>query len=64
MNDEINTTDELRTLINKYDLHGDLFALAEAEILIQKIIHNEGFPLKQYLKYQKNEKQVKQDTTL
>lgn len=55
--------DKLRNLINRYDLNGDLFALAEAEILIKEIIHKEGFPLKAYLKYQRNEKK-QQDITV
>lgn len=48
--------DEIRILVNSYDLFDDIFKLAEAYVLIENILVESEFPLKYYKKWIKNQK--------
>lgn len=43
----------IRSLINKFSLSNDLFYLADAQILINKLLRDEGFPIEKYKQWKK-----------
>jgi len=47
--------DKLRKLVNQFDLFDDMTKLAQALKVNQDLIKLEGFPLKEYKKWQKEQ---------
>lgn len=48
--------DEVRQLINGWDLYNEIFMLADAYILMKQILINNEFPIKEYQEWKKNQK--------